>query len=164
MISSHNISTSDHAYLEQAVDLAITSVRDGGGPFGAIIVKNGEVLATGQNRVSRDNDPTAHAEVTSIRSACSALDTFSLEGCTLYTSCEPCPLCLAACLWARIDRVVFSADRGDAADGGFDDSEFHDLFHRNPSTWATPIVQGNRLTNSDQPFKEWLGNAGRVEY
>lgn len=155
---------SDREALEQAVVMATRNVNEGGGPFGALVVGEGRVVATGQNRVTRDNDPTAHAEVVAIRRACAALDTFSLTGCTLYTSCEPCPLCLAACLWARLDRVVFAADRHDAARGGFDDSAFHEQFLRDPKTWTVPVVEENRLPSSAVPFDTWLSHPGRVGY
>ena len=95
-----------------------------------MIVRGDELVSSGQNRVTRDLDPTAHAEVVAIRSACSVLGDFSLAGCTLFTSCEPCPLCLSASLWARLDRVVYAADRDDAARGGFDDRAFYDLFEQ----------------------------------
>jgi guanine deaminase len=154
----------DREALEHAVEVATRNVTEGGGPFGALIVRDGRAVATGQNRVTRDNDPTAHAEVVAIRRACAALDTFTLAGCTLYTSCEPCPLCLAACLWARLDRVVYAADRHDAARGGFDDSAFHDQFLRDPKTWTLPAVEENRLPTSTVPFDTWLANAERVDY
>ena len=96
-----------------------------GGPFGAVIVKDGKVVAEASNTVTVDNDPTAHAEVNAIRKACAALGTFDLSGCELYTSCEPCPMCLAACYWAHIDRVYYAADREDAAAAGFDDSDIY---------------------------------------
>jgi guanine deaminase len=115
----------------RAVDLAVANVAAGGGPFGAVIVQNGAEVAVGINRVTLDRDPTAHAEVVAIRSTCGALRDFSLVGCTLYSSCEPCPLCVSAALWARLDRVVYAADRNDAARGGFDDRAFYDpLRHR----------------------------------
>ncbi len=106
------------------MDLATWNVGEGGGPFGALIVQDGVELGRGVNRVTRDNDPTAHAEVCAIRAACAAKGDFRLHGTTLFTSCEPCPLCLASALWARADRVTFAAERHDAARGGFDDLEF----------------------------------------
>ena len=154
----------DTRALEQAVERAIRNVADGGGPFGAVIVRAGEVVAMGENRVTRDNDPTAHAEVVAIRRACTALETFVLAGCTLYTSCEPCPLCLAACLWARLDRVVFAADRGDAARGGFDDSAFYELFARDPRSWTLPVVEEVRLPDCGVPFDTWLAHEERTHY
>jgi guanine deaminase len=154
----------DHEALRQAIDLATRNVEEGGGPFGAVIVRDGQVIAAGQNRVTRDNDPTAHAEVVAIRRACASLGDFSLAGCTLYTSCEPCPLCLAACLWARLDRVVFAADRHDAARGGFDDSAFYEQCSRAATTWTFPVVEGERLPGSSVPFDTWLAHAERVHY
>jgi guanine deaminase len=153
----------DEAWLADAVLLATENVAEGGGPFGALIVRDGTVLGTGQNRVTRDLDPTAHAEVTAIRVACRAIGDFSLAGATLYTSCEPCPLCVSAALWARIDRVVYAADRHDAARGGFDDSAFYDLFARDRSTWDTP-VESIRLPQSAEPFDAWLATAARTAY
>ena len=116
---STRISTETHvedaAWLQQVIDLAVANVAAGGGPFGALIVRDGELLAPGVNRVTRDLDPTSHAEVCAIRAACQKIEDFSLAGCVLYTSCEPCPMCLAASLWAHLDRVVYAADRHDAA-------------------------------------------------
>ncbi|HET9256145.1 MAG TPA: nucleoside deaminase, partial [Pseudonocardiaceae bacterium] len=109
----------DEKWLAAVIALAVRNVYDGGGPFAAMIVSDGELMSTGENRVTRDNDPTAHAEVVAIRAACSARRDFSLAGTTLYASCEPCPLCVSAALWARVDRVVYAADRDDAARGGF---------------------------------------------
>jgi guanine deaminase len=153
----------DAGWLEQAVGLAVENVAAGGGPFGALIVREETVLATGQNRVTRDLDPTAHAEVTAIRAACAELGDFSLAGCTLYTSCEPCPLCVSAALWARVDRVVYAADRHDAARGGFDDREFYELFARDRATWPTP-VDAVALPTSFTPFQAWLDDSARTPY
>lgn len=155
--------TDDAHWLDRAVDLAVANVTAGGGPFGAVIVRDGVLLATGQNRVTRDLDPTAHAEVMAIRAACAEIGDFSLAGCVLYTSCEPCPLCVAACLWARLDRVVFAADRHDAARGGFDDHEFYELFDRDRSTWPTLVHPGEH-GRSFAPFDAWLAKADRTEY
>ncbi len=126
-------------------------------------MRDGGVVATGQNRVTRDLDPTAHAEVQAIRNACRATGEFSLAGSTLYASCEPCPLCVSASLWARIDRVVYAADRHDAARGGFDDREFYDLFGRERSTWPTSIEE-LRTADADAPFEAWLAKADRTAY
>jgi guanine deaminase len=153
----------DADWLAVAVDLAVRNVHDGGGPFGAVIVMAGEQVGAGQNRVTRDNDPTAHAEVLAIRRACAARGDFSLTGATLYTSCEPCPLCMSAALWARVDRVVYAADRHDAARGGFDDREFYDLFARDRSTWHTP-VETVPVPDAVSPFDAWLARAERVAY
>lgn len=154
----------DEAWLAYAIDLATANVDAGGGPFGAVIVgADDAVLAVGQNRVTRDLDPTAHAEVVAIRAACQASGSFSLAGATLYSSCEPCPLCLSAVLWSRLDRVVFAADRDDAADGGFDDRAFYDLLTRDRSEWHVP-VENLRVEGSVSPFTAWLAHAARTAY
>ncbi|MCW2830169.1 MAG: cytosine deaminase [Aeromicrobium sp.] len=153
----------DQAWLTQAIDLAVANVAAGGGPFGAVVVRDGVLVATGQNRVTRDLDPTAHAEVEAIRAACAAVGDFSLVGMTLYTSCEPCPLCVSASLWARLDRVVFAADREDAARGGFDDREFYELFARDRRTWPTRVDEV-RLADAAAPFDAWLADAARTSY
>lgn len=153
----------DAKWLARAIELATLNVANAGGPFGAVIVRDGELIAEGQNRVTSTLDPTAHAEVTAIRAACQAVGDFSLAGMTLYTSCEPCPLCLSASLWARLDRVVFAADRHDAARGGFDDLEFYELFARDRSTWGM-TVDGVRTANAPEPFDAWLEQESRTDY
>jgi guanine deaminase len=153
----------DQQWLARAIELAVANVAEGGGPFGALIVRDGEVVATGQNRVTRDLDPTAHAEVVAIRAACQVEGSFSLAGAVLYTSCEPCPLCLSAALWSRVDRVVFAADRHDAARGGFDDLEFYELFARDRSTWDLSI-DVVRPADASAPFDAWLAKEQRTDY
>jgi guanine deaminase len=153
----------DATFLSRAIELASENVRNGGGPFGALIVQDGVVVAEGQNRVTANLDPTAHAEVMAIRAACQAVGDFSLAGMTLYTSCEPCPLCMSASLWARLDRVVFAADREDAARGGFDDREFYELFARPRETWDLPI-ESVRPDNASEPFDVWLEHEARTDY
>jgi guanine deaminase len=161
--SSAGASRHDETWLARAVEVASRNVADGGGPFGAVIVRAGaEVVAAG-NRVTRDLDPTAHAEVVAIRAACHALNTFSLAGVTLYASCEPCPLCLAAALWARVDRVVFAADRHDAERAGFDDREFYELLARDRATWPRPVV-GHRIARAGEPFEAWRAYTARTPY
>ena len=157
------IDATDETWLQQAVDLATANVAVGGGPFGALVVRDGAVVATGVNRVTLDLDPTAHAEVTAIRAACRELGAFALTGCTLYTSCEPCPMCAASSLWARLDRVVFCANRDDAADGGFDDRAFYELLTTAPRGWPTS-VQELRLGTAGSPFQAWRDNPVRVDY
>jgi guanine deaminase len=154
---------SDSEFLARAIELASDNVRNGGGPFGALIVRDGVIVAEGQNRVTANLDPTAHAEVMAIRAACQAVGDFSLAGMTLYTSCEPCPLCMSASLWARLDRVVFAADREDAARGGFDDREFYELFARPRETWDLPI-ESVRPHNASEPFDVWLEHEARTDY
>jgi guanine deaminase len=153
----------DGEWLAEAVELATRNVAQGGGPFGALVVKDGLVLGRGVNRVTRDNDPTAHAEVCAIRAACAAQGDFRLTGATLYTSCEPCPLCLSSALWARVDRVLFAADRFDAARGGFDDLEFYQMFARERSEWATEVSSVD-LPGAVAPFDAWLADPDRTRY
>ena len=153
----------EQVWLDRAVDLATANVARGGGPFGAVVVRDEVVIGEGANRVTVDLDPTAHAEVVAIRAACLRVESFSLAGATLYASCEPCPLCLSASLWARIDRVVFAADRHDAARGGFDDREFYDLFQRERHTWPVAI-DAVRPATSTAPFDAWLAHEGRTDY
>lgn len=153
----------DQHWLQRAVDLAVANVGAGGGPFGAVVVRAGSELAAGQNRVTRDLDPTAHAEVLAIRAACQAVGDFSLAGCTLYASCEPCPLCVSASLWSRVDRVVYAADRDDAARGGFDDRAFYELFAQERATWPMPVAEV-RTDGSFAPFAAWLEHRSRTHY
>jgi guanine deaminase len=154
----------DRAFLQQAVDLATANVAEGGGPFAAIVVDAaGTVIGEGVNRVTRDLDPSAHGEVVAIRAACQTVGHFALPGATLYTSCEPCPMCLTTALWARLDRVFYAADRDDAARGGFDDREFYELFTRDRTTWDVR-VQPLRLPTAEHPFNAWLENQDRTDY
>ncbi|MBS44015.1 MAG: tRNA-specific adenosine deaminase [Nocardioides sp.] len=159
----------DDRWLARAVDLATANVAAGGGPFGALVVRDGEEVSTGVNRVTRDLDPTAHAEVVAVREACRVLGDFSLAGCTLYTSCEPCPLCVSASLWARLDRVVYAADRDDAARGGFDDRAFYELFETPRTEWSMPVESLPAGTAPTPlvpfaPFEAWLAKADRTHY
>ena len=156
-------SSEDRRWLEGGSALAEESVAQGGGPFGAVIVRDGELLVNGQNRVTRDNDPTAHAEVVALRAAGRALASSDLTGTALYSSCEPCPMCMASSLWARVDRVVYAADRHDAAAGGFDDLEFYELFARDRSSWATAVDE-IALPSKAEPFDAWRANEERVAY
>lgn len=158
-----NAAAADARWLARTIQLATENVAQGGGPFGALIVRDGALIAEGQNRVTASLDPTAHAEVVAIRSACQAVGDFSLAGAVLYTSCEPCPLCLSAALWARVDRIVFAADRDDAARGGFDDREFYELFARDRATWDVAI-DSVRPANATQPFDAWLKHEQRTDY
>ncbi|HPS84732.1 MAG TPA: nucleoside deaminase [Bacteroidales bacterium] len=154
----------DRYFLQMAVDLAAENVRSGrGGPFGAVIVKDGEVLATGVNLVTTNNDPTAHAEVTAIRNATAKLKDFQLNGCTLYSSCEPCPMCLGAIYWARPERLVYATSKHDAADAGFDDAFIYEEIE-------LPIAQRHLQTAYcpeepfTLPFRLWKESAGKTEY
>ncbi|GAB4098820.1 nucleoside deaminase [Sinomonas halotolerans] len=149
-------------YLERALALAVANVADGGGPFGAVVVTADGRVFDGVNRVTRDNDPTAHAEVVAIRRAASALGDFDLHGAVLYASCEPCPLCLAAALWARISAVRFAADRHDAAAAGFDDALFYEYFGGEGRTLMP--VEHAEAPGRARPFEAWAEYAERVEY
>ncbi|GAA3862109.1 nucleoside deaminase [Saccharothrix violaceirubra] len=150
-------------WVKEAVALAERNVARGGGPFAALIIRDDDLLATGTNQVTATLDPTAHAEVVAIRAACQAVDDFRLTGCTLISSCEPCPLCLSAALWARVDEVLYAADRNDAAEAGFDDRAFHTLFTRPRETWPLS-VRRHPTTDDKAPFQAWLHKENRIEY
>ncbi len=150
--------------MDEAVDLAVKGVLSGeGGPFGAVVVKDGAVVGRGNNRVTSSNDPTAHAEIVAIREACAALGTFSLAGCELYTSCEPCPMCLGAIAWARFDRVYYAGNRDDAAAAGFDDAEFYDEVCRPIDERHLPMISFRR-TDAQRAFEAWRAQGDRVDY
>ena len=123
---SYIASADDERFMQMAIDLSVENVANGGGPFGAVIVRDGEVLATGTNRVTANNDPTAHAEVSAIRAACAKVGDFKLEGATIYSSCEPCPMCLSAIYWAGISRIFYGNTKEDAKAIDFDDSFIYD--------------------------------------
>jgi guanine deaminase len=149
--------------LARAVELAVKNVAAGGGPFAALVVTADGRVFEGANRVTADNDPTAHAEVTAIRNACRELGTFDLGGATLYTSCEPCPMCLSSALWARIEHVYFAADRHDAAAAGFDDAAFYDYIERHVNSPLMP-VERVRIETSLQPFDDWRSLDTKIAY
>lgn len=160
------VRASDHAAgerLARALDLASENATGGGGPFGAVVVAADGQVFEGVNRVTASNDPAAHAEVTAIRAAGSGLGAFDLSGAVLSTSCEPCPMCLGAALWARIDRVVYAADRHDAAAAGFDDADFYAYFERPDSRDAMPVVQ-LATPRATEPFDAWRASSARTDY
>ena len=151
-------------FLRHAVRLSAERMREGaGGPFGAIVVKNGKVIAEGWNQVTSANDPTAHAEVSAIRRACETLKDFSLKGCTIYTSCEPCPMCLSAIYWARLDRMYFANSRQDAAAIGFDDDLIYGEVSKPIADRVIPTVQLS-LPEAQAVFAEWREKPDKVEY
>ena len=156
--------TSKENFLSMAIDLASKNVKNGnGGPFGAIIVKDGEIIATGVNNVTSNNDPTAHAEITAIRNACAKLNSFQLEGCEIYSSCEPCPMCLGAIYWARPKALYFAANKNDAAAVGFDDSFIYSelkLDYPNRKI-KTEVIN---LKNKTQPFIDWENSKLNIDY
>jgi guanine deaminase len=155
---------SQENHMREAIKLAETGMRSGrGGPFGCVVVRRGEIVGRGHNRVTSTNDPTAHAEVVAIRDACSQLETFQLTDCELYTSCEPCPMCLAAIYWARIPTVYYGNTRGDAAAIGFDD----DFIYQ-----QVPLPPGERTVKMELylrdeaqgAFREWAEKSDKVKY
>jgi tRNA(Arg) A34 adenosine deaminase TadA len=151
-------------FMERAIQLAIENVRSGrGGPFAALVVRAGGVLATGTNVVTSSNDPTAHAEIVAIRAACAALGTFQLEGCDLYATCEPCPMCLGAIYWARPKRVFFGATANDAAKAGFEDSFIYRQIETPKETRSIPFLPLMR-EEALECFRSWQAKADRVVY
>lgn len=150
-------------FIQQAIQMAVDNVHHDGGPFAALVVKDGEVIASGCNQVTRANDPTAHAEIVAIREACRSLGHFQLAGCDLYASCEPCPMCLGAIFWARPDRVFFAATAADAAAAGFDDRFIYGQMSVPHSERSIPMVQ---LVDpqSARPFTEWVSSPRKKRY
>lgn len=151
-------------FIEKAIQIAREGMIDGkGGPFGCVIVKDNIIIGSGCNSVASSNDPTAHAEIVAIRDACRNLKDFQLPGCDVYTSCEPCPMCLGAIYWARAGRVFFAATRYDAAKAGFDDSFIYEQLALPDHHKAIPLIhiwQENAVT----VFHEWLANPGNIKY
>ena len=151
-------------FLQLAIDLAVQNVESGqGGPYGAVIVRNGEVIAGSGNRVTTNLDPTAHAEILAIRSACQILHDFQLTDCILYTSCEPCPMCLGAIYWSRLQKVYFACDRHDAATAEFDDSFIYDELAIRPSERRIAMLH-LELPDAGKPFAAWADKSDKVRY
>lgn len=160
-----NTTTDISQPLARAIGIATRNVATSGGPFGALIVAPDGREFEGVNRVTANNDPTAHAEVTAIRAAGQGLGTFDLTGCVLYSSCEPCPMCLASALWARVERVVFAADRHDAASAGFDDAIFYQYFENPDERTLMPVVRElGPGADHREPFEAWKRLATRIDY
>lgn len=156
-------SLEDQKFMQMAIELSIENIDRGGGPFGAIIVRDGELIAEGANRVVPNNDPTAHAEVVAIRNACQKLQTFNLEGCTVYTSCEPCPMCLSALYWAGIERICYANTKRDAAAIEFDDSFIYDqlrLDYDHRSIHCEHFMRNEAL----EAFVKWQNKVDKIEY
>lgn len=154
---------SDIDYMTEAIRLSLESVEAGGGPFGAVIVRDEMIIGRGVNRVTLDGDPTAHAEIVAIRDACASLGGFRLEGCRLYASCEPCPMCLAAAYWARIDVLFFAADRDDADRAGFDDQRLYEQIVLPPDQRRLAAVQLGR-EDALVAFDAWTNKVDKVPY
>ena len=149
--------------MRRAIELSENSVRNGGGPFGAVIAKDGEIIAEGSNKVTINNDPTAHAEVCAIRNACKILNTFELANCVIYTSCEPCPMCLGAIYWARLSKIFYANDRKDAAEIGFDDDFIYEEIAIEPQYRKKPseILLRNEAINA---FRMWTLKDDKAKY
>ena len=156
--------TREEKFMMEAIALSRKGVANNeGGPFGCIIVKNDEIVGRGNNKVTSTNDPTAHAEVTAIRDACKNLGTFQLEDCEIYTSCEPCPMCLGAILWARLDRVWYAATQRQAAAAGFDDSLFYRQMSLPPGQRIIPMACALSAC-ANEPFLAWQEFSAKVPY
>ena len=151
-------------FLRRAVALSAEKMRAGhGGPFGALIVKNGRIIAEGFNQVTSTNDPTAHAEVVAIREACRRLRSYSLEGCVIYSSCEPCPMCLSAIYWARVERIYFANTRSEAAEIGFDDDHIYREIPKDLGDRTVPIERID-LPEARAVFQEWRDKPDKIMY
>jgi tRNA(Arg) A34 adenosine deaminase TadA len=151
-------------FMQEAIRLSSERMLAGdGGPFGAVVVKDGKIIGRGWNKVTSTNDPTAHAEVTAIREACRALGDFKLSGCELYTSCEPCPMCLAAIYWARVDQVFYAGTRADAADAGFDDDFLYREIPLPIEARKLPMTPLLR-PEAQKVFNEWKAKPDKVPY
>jgi guanine deaminase len=154
----------EEQFMQEAIRLAEENSRTGnGGPFGAVVVKDGKIIARGHNEVTSSNDPTAHAEIVAIRKACTELGSFQLEGCEIYSSCEPCPMCLGAIYWARPTKIYFAATRADAAQAGFDDSLIYQeiaLDHHQRLIPCEQILPHEAI----DVFQRWLANDNKIPY
>ena len=158
-------STDEHEYfMKKAIEIAIKGMENNeGGPFGCIVVKDGKIIGKGNNKVTSTNDPTAHAEIAAIREACKHINNFQLDGCTIYTSCEPCPMCLGAIYWARPDQVFYAADQQDAANAGFDDAFIYKEIDLPPSKRSIPFEQVSRST-ALEAFEKWNDKEDKIKY
>ena len=157
------ITEKDKEFMREAIRLSMNSVETGGGPFGAVIVKDGRIIAGTSNSVTLDNDPTAHAEVNCIRKACKALGTFDLSGCDIYTSCEPCPMCLGAIYWAHLDRIFYANNRKDAAEIDFDDDFIYEEIAKPLDGRKTPVIPILR-NEALAVFTDWKEKGDKIEY
>lgn len=153
----------DYKYIQMSAKLAEENVANGGGPFGAVIVKDGKVVATGVNRVTSDNDPTAHAEVKAIRAACQQIGTFKLDGCVIYSSCEPCPMCLSALYWAGVSKIIYGNTKEDADAIGFGDNFIYQEIEKAPLARKIPCMRILDKTTI-KAFEMWRDKADKIEY
>ena len=150
-------------FMKRAIELSIKSVNNGGGPFGSVIVKGDKIIAEGSNKVTSNNDPTAHGEIVAIREACKKLNNFSLNGCELYSTCEPCPMCLSAIYWARIDKIYYANTREDARKIDFDDSLIYTELQKNIDKRKIPMIQKIR-NEALKAFEMWDKKTDKVKY
>ena len=150
-------------FMKRAIELSIKSVNNGGGPFGSVIVKGNKIIAEGSNKVTSNNDPTAHGEIVAIREACKKLNNFSLNGCELYSTCEPCPMCLSAIYWARIDKIYYANTREDARKIDFDDSLIYTELQKNIDKRKIPMIQMMR-NEALRAFELWDKKIDKVKY
>tara|TARA_B100000686_G_scaffold182144_1_gene189169 strand:- start:430 stop:894 length:465 start_codon:yes stop_codon:yes gene_type:complete len=150
-------------FMSRAIELSIESVTKGGGPFGSVIVKDNKIISEGFNKVTSTNDPTAHGEIVAIRNSCKILNNFSLKGCDIYTSCEPCPMCLSAIYWARIDRVYYANTRNDAKKINFDDSLIYEQLTKNIEERKIKMIQLMR-NEALKAFELWDKKTDKVKY
>ena len=163
IVQSNEIGPEDEKFMQMAIDASVENVRNGGGPFGAVIVKDGQLVATGVNRVTANNDPTAHAEVSAIRNACQKLGSFKLDGCVIYTSCEPCPMCLSAIYWSGIQKIYYGNTASDAKDIDFDDQFIYDEIDRTADVRSIPSICMMRH-EAQAAFREWRLKVDKIEY
>ena len=150
-------------FMKRAIELSIESVNNGGGPFGSVIVKDNNIVGEGSNRVTSNNDPTAHGEIVAIRAACKKLNNFSLNGCELYSTCEPCPMCLSAIYWARINKIYYANTRDDAGKIDFDDSLIYSEFQKKIHERKIPMIQIMR-NEALVAFDLWNNKTDKVKY
>jgi tRNA(Arg) A34 adenosine deaminase TadA len=157
----NKVEMNDEQFMQRAIELSVENIKNGGGPFGAVIVKDGKIVAEGTNRVTADNDPTAHAEISAIRKAAKKLKTFDLSGCVIYTSCEPCPMCLSAIYWARLDKIYFGNTKDDAKDIGFDDSFIYDELEPADRKITMECLLPEEAILA---FVDWLSKEDKIRY
>ena len=163
MAEKYQISEQDKSFIRMACEIASENIDNGGGPFGAVIVKDGEVIATGGNTVTLTNDPTAHAEVNAIRNACRLTHNFKLDGCVVYSSCEPCPMCLSALYWAGVKRVYYANTQHDARDINFDDNFIYLELEKPHLERSIPFIHIEEPTAIEH-FKKWAEKDDKIEY
>ena len=150
-------------FMARAIELSIDSVNTGGGPFGSVIVKDNQIISEGMNRVTSNNDPTAHGEIVAIRQACEILNTFNLSGTEIYTSCEPCPMCLSGIYWAHVDKIYYGNTRTDAAKIGFDDDFIYQEFNKDIASRKIPMIQ-TMNDEASKAFDSWEKKPDKIKY